>query len=125
MKGPFTKKVLPDFWFITDNKRTDGRSGHMYTCPFAMTVSMFIWRFKLRNTHSVNWERSDDWFHTDDRYESARIIARPFRRDGGFAMPCLLPDWIVKFECWLHGTLMYWRWRLRLKRHGKQKRGKA
>ena len=115
-KGPFTKKVLPAFWFITDNNRNDGRSGHMYTCPLVMTLSMFVWRIKLRDTHSVNWERSEEWFHTDDRYESARIIARNLDCGYGFTPQCLMPVWAIKLEILLREKWRRWKYRRQLKR---------
>ena len=106
MKGPFQKKTLSDWWFLK-SKRTDGRSGHMYVCPIIMTLSMYIHRFKLRNTHSVNWEHTEHWLDTDENYEPARIIARPLSRErGGYTPPSIFPTWTINLE---HNLQEKWR----------------
>ena len=111
MKGPFKKKIISDWWFLRTERRYDGRSGHMYTCPITMTLSMYITRWQNRKTHSVHWELSDNWFHTDDRYEPARIIARKLDGGAGYTIASKFPVWFQMLELNLSQRYNHWRWR--------------
>lgn len=107
--GPFNKQILTDWWFLRMKDRPDGRSGHMYTCPIALTIGMILWRWKKYETHSVNWERSNTWSHYDDTYEPARIVARKLNGGHGFSPPINIPRWIINLEVKLHYLSLHWK----------------
>lgn len=82
------------FWWVGCS-RTDGRSGHSYTCPFLMTLyGIFLRVVKRQN---VGWYAySHRWLAPGDEYEPAKII-----RDlgtHGVALSSPFPRWMIDAE---------------------------
>lgn len=61
-----------------------------YTCPFLMSVALWIYRFKLRRTHNVYWKKDSDgiWY----------IVYRQRGKEGGFQLSCPFPRWMILTE---------------------------
>ena len=82
------------FWWV-GCRRTDGRSGHSYTCPLLMTLYGLYLRIVLGQ--NVGWYAySHRWLAPGDDYEPAKIT-----RDlgtHGVAVSCPWPLWAIKAE---------------------------
>ena len=99
---------LRDLWWLgyRDNY---GRSGHSYTAPFLMTVSM--WILRLRGVDAFWSAYYPNLQAPGEQYEPANIIYQPKGRQHGVEIRCLFPDRLVIAEHKLRDRLF------RLKHH--------
>lgn len=82
------------FWWV-GCRRTDGRSGHSYTCPLLMTLYGMFLRVVLRRP--VGWYAySHRWLAPGDEYEPASII-HDYGTHGA-AIRCPFPRWAIEAE---------------------------
>ena len=110
IKTNHQKIKLPDFWWVF-RRHHFGRSGHRYTCPALMTLSIWVNRLQGRQSY---WVASlPGWLEKDgDNYSPASAVI-DLPQGGAKEVRLCLPEFFVEIEMWLSKKWLLWGFPLR------------